>query len=108
MASIPRYKKVEAVFLGLFIPLVLTGYTAYLITHSEAVFWGRSSTAIYHGTEAYFISLLWFGVSALMLGQFLFRPYRMLPPLRHKAFMWVSAVLVVVGLASAVVLASKI
>ena len=104
MESIPRYKKVEATFLGIFVPLVLAGYTTYLLVQSEAVFWGRSSTVIYHGTAAYFVSLLWFGVSALMLGHFLFRPYRVLAASRHKIFMWLSAMLVVTGLVSAVVL----
>jgi len=104
MESIPRYKKVEAIFLGIFVPLALVGYTIYLLAQFEAVFWGRSSTVIYHGTEAYFVSSLWFGVSALMLGHFLLRPYRLLAPSRHKIFMWSSAMLVVAGLASAVVL----
>lgn len=104
MESIPRYKKVEAIFLGIFVPLALAGYTTYLVVQSEAVFWGRSSTVIYHGSAAYFVSLLWFGVSALMLGYFLFRPYQVLAPSRHKIFMWSSAMLVVAGLASAVVL----
>lgn len=104
MERIPRYKKVEAIFLGIIVPLVLAGYTAYLVAQSEAVFWGRSSTVIYHGMAAYFVSLLWFGVSTLMLGHFLFRPYRVLAISRHKIFILASVMLIVTGLVSAVVL----
>jgi hypothetical protein len=105
MERIPKYKKIEAILLGILIPLVLAGYTTCLAVQSEAVFWARSSAVIYHGTPAYFVSLLWFGVSALMLGHFLFRTYRILKPSSHKTFIWISAMFAVTGLVSAVVLA---
>lgn len=103
MDRIPRYKKTEAMILGLTIPLVLAIYTAHLALNNEAVFWGRSSTVIYHGSEAYFVSLLWFGLSALMCGHFFLRHFRLLSIEVHKIYMWVSAIFMAIGLVSAVV-----
>ncbi|WP_207389364.1 hypothetical protein, partial [Marinobacter halodurans] len=102
--NIPRFKKIETLTLGVFLPLVLIGYTMLLLSGAEAVFWGRSSTAVYHGYSAYLVSLLWFGVAGLLIGHFWFRNYRVLTRANHKMLMRVSAILVVVGLVSAIVL----
>ena len=104
MDTIPRFKKVEALSLGIFLPVLLSGYTVLLLLNAEAVFWGRSSSVIYHGYSAYFVSSLWFGVSGLMAGHFWLRHYRLLKPSRHRALMRASLFLVLVGLASAILL----
>ncbi|BBB30011.1 hypothetical protein NEJAP_2062 [Neptunomonas japonica JAMM 1380] len=103
MDRIPRYKQTEAMILGIIVPLALAIYTAHLALNDEAVFWGRSSTVIYHGSEAYFVSLLWFGLSALMCGHFLLRHYRLLSTTTHNIYMWTTAICMVIGLVSAVV-----
>tara|TARA_R110000822_G_scaffold184653_1_gene323944 strand:+ start:296 stop:625 length:330 start_codon:yes stop_codon:yes gene_type:complete len=105
MNRIPLFKKVEALALGITVPVLLIGYTIFLLLTNEAVFWGRSSTAVYHGISAYLVSLLWFGVSGLLVGHFCLRTYHLLRRSSHKVFMWVSAILSSVGLVSAIVLA---
>jgi hypothetical protein len=105
MNRIPLFKKVEALALGITVPVLLIGYTIFLLLTNEAVFWGRSSTAVYHGISAYLVSLLWFGVSGLLVGHFCLRTYHLQRRSSHKVFMWVSAILSSVGLVSAIVLA---
>lgn len=104
MDTIPRFKKIEALSLGIVLPVLLAGYTVLLLLNSEAVFWGRSSSVIYHGYSAFFVSSLWFGVSGLLAGHFWLRQYRVLRPARRRALMWVSSFLVLVGLASVILL----
>lgn len=104
MDTIPRFKRIEALSLGIVLPVLLSGYTVFLLLNSQAVFWGRSSSVIYHGYDAFLVSALWFGVSGLLAGHFWLRQYRVLSPARRKAFMWVSSVLVLVGLVSAIAL----
>lgn len=103
MNRITRYKQTEATVLGIIAPLALAIYTAHLALNDEAVFWGRSSTVIYHGSEAYFVSLLCFGLSKFMCGYFLLRHYRLLSITVYNVYMWVSAIFMLVGLVSAVV-----
>ncbi|MFB2706064.1 hypothetical protein [Marinobacter shengliensis] len=102
MDTIPRFKKIEVLSLGIVLPVLLSGYTVLLLLNSEAVFWGRSSTVIYQGDSAFFVSLLWFGVSGLLAGHFWLRHLRLLRPSRHRVLMWASLILVLVGLASAI------
>ena len=104
MNTIPGFKKIEALSLGIVLPVFLSGYTVLLLLNSEAVFWGRSSNVIYQGYSAFLVSALWFGVSGLLAGHFCLRQYRVLRPARRRAFMWVSSFLVLVGLASAILL----
>jgi hypothetical protein len=104
MESMPTYKKIEVAIFGVLLPAILAIYTITLLTQGEAVFWGRSSTVLYHGNEAYLISLLWFGVAGFMLGQFFLRPLRLVGAPFCKATIYLSLALVVVGLASSVVL----
>ncbi len=104
MDTIPRFKKIEALSLGIVLPVFLSGYTVLLLLNSEAIFWGRGSSVTYHGYSAFFVSSLWFGISGLLAGHFWLRQYRILTPARRRAFMWVSSVLLLVGLASAILL----
>lgn len=104
MDTIPRFKKFEALLLGIVLPVSLSGYTVHLLLKSEAVFWGRSSSVIYEGDSAFFVSLLWFGASGLLAGHFWLRQYRLLRPSRHSIVMWVSSFLVLAGMASAIFL----
>lgn len=105
MNRIARFKKVEAFTLGIAVPVVLISYTVMLLLTNEAVFWGRSSTVIYHGFCAYLVSLLWFGAAGLLVGHFYLRTYRLLRQASHKMFMWLSAIFVLVGLVSGIMLA---
>jgi len=86
------------------VPLALIGYTATLLSQGKAFFWGRSETITYQSGAAYFVSLLWFGVSGLMFSQFLLRSKHLVGPRGYKLVMALSVALVFVGLASAVVL----
>jgi len=104
MESMPRYKKIEVAVLGVLVPLALTAYTATLLANGKALFWGRSETIAYQSGAAYFVSLLWFGVSGLMLSQFLLRPMQLGGSKGYKLATALSVALVIVGLASAVVL----
>ena len=104
MDTIPRFKKIEALLLGIVLPVLLSGYTVLLLLKSEAVFWGRSSSVVYQGDSAFFVSLLWFGASGLLAGHFWLRHYRLLRPSRHRLVMWASSLLVLAGLASAIFL----
>ena len=44
MDTIPRFKKIEALSLGIVLPVFLSGYTVLLLLNSEAVFWAVSYT----------------------------------------------------------------
>ena len=46
--DLAKYQKVEVAVLGLIAPVLLLTYTILLLLSGEAVFWGRSSTVIYH------------------------------------------------------------
>lgn len=104
MNNIPRFKKVEVLVLGVVLPVVLISHTVLLLSNADAVFWGRGSNAVYHGSGAYLVSLLWFGVAGLLIGHFCLRTYQIFSPANHRMLMWVSAILVLVGLVSAIVL----
>jgi hypothetical protein len=102
--KLARFEKVEVIALGVIAPTALLLYTILLLVSGEAVFWGRGSNVIYHGNEAYFVSLLWFGSSICLLTHFLFRPLKMFNYRTRKHLIYISAVLVCIGLTSAVVL----
>ena len=53
MDTIPRFKKIEALSLGIVLPVFLSGYTVLLLLNSEAVFWGRGSSVTYQGYSAF-------------------------------------------------------
>lgn len=105
MNIIPRFKKVEALVFGITAPVLLVGYTTLMLLTNEAVFWGRSSIAVYHGMSAYLVSLLWLGISGLLVGHFFLRTFHLLRRSSHKIYMWLLAILLSVGLVSAIVLA---
>jgi|TARA_R110000851_G_scaffold11529_1_gene40353 hypothetical protein len=104
MDTIPRFKKIEALSLGIVLPVFLSGYTVLLLLNSEAVFWGRGSSVTYQGYSAFLVSALWFGVSGILAGHYWLRHYRVLRPARRRALMWASTFLVLVGLVSAIFL----
>lgn len=99
----PRFKKVEIIILGAFAPLSLSIYTIYLLLQSKAIFWGRNTSVIYYGVEAYWVSCLWFGLSGLMVGHFLCRSLHFLKPKQQQAFMFGATLLIFMGLAGAII-----
>ena len=104
MDNLPKYKKIEISLFGIIAPLALTLYTLYLLLKNEAVFWGRSSSIIYYGSDAILVSLLWFGVSLMMLSCFFLRPLNFIGYVRHKAVLYFSMALIFIGPISVVVL----
>jgi hypothetical protein len=102
--DLAKYQKVEIVVLGLISPILLLTYTILLLLSGEAVFWGRSATIIYHSNDAYFVSLLWFGVAGSMFSHFLLRPLKVLPQTTRKLILYISMLLLCSGLLSAIVL----
>ncbi len=104
MKYLPKYVKIEVVILGVIIPAMIASYTLYLLLQSKAFFWGRSSAIYYQGSDAVFVSLLWFGLSLLLFGHFLARPLRLTSLARYKLLMLVPVMLFATGLVSAIVL----
>lgn len=104
MDNLPRYKKIEIALFGVIAPMALTAYTVYLLLKYEAVFWVRSTSIIYYGSDAILVSLLWFAISLMMLSCFFLRPLNFIGYVRHKLVLYISVTLISVGLISVVVL----
>ena len=102
--DLAKYQKVEVAVLGLIAPVLLLTYTILLLLSGEAVFWGRNSTIIYHSNDAYFVSLLWFGVAGSMFSHFCLRPLKFLSQASRKLILYISMLLLCTGLLSAIVL----
>ena len=102
--DLAKYQKVEVAVLGLIAPVLLLTYTILLLLSGEAVFWGRSATIIYHASDAYFVSLLWFGVSGGMFSHFFLRPLKVLHQVTRKLILYISMGLLCSGLLAAIVL----
>jgi len=102
--DLAKYQKVEIAVLGLIAPIFLLIYTVLLLLSGEAVFWGRSATIIYHSNEAYFVSLLWFGVSGGMFSYFFLRPLKVFHQTTRKLILYISMFLLCLGLLSAIFL----
>ncbi len=102
--DLAKYQKVKIAVLGLISPLLLLTYTILLLLSGEAVFWGRSATIIYHSNDAYFVSLLWFGVAGSMFSHFFIRPLKFLPQATRNLFLYISMFLLCSGLLSVIVL----
>ena len=98
-------KKAEITIFGIIPPLCLTIHTALLLLQEEAIFWGRGSTIVYHGREAYFVSLLWFGLSLLLFACFFLKPQQLITPSTYKGIQYLSISLIILGLASVFLLA---
>ena len=102
--DLAKYQKVEIAVLGFVAPVLLLTYTILLLLSGEAVFLGRSATIIYHSNDAYFVSLLWFGVSGCMFSHFFLRPLKVLSQATRKLILYISMTLLCSGLLSAIVL----
>jgi len=102
--DLTKYQKVEIAVFGLITPLFLLIYTIILLFCGKAVFWGRSTTIIYYSSDAYFVSLLWFGVVGCMFSHFFLHPLKLIQYKSHKLTLYISMVLLCAGLLSAIVL----
>lgn len=102
--NLAKYQKIEVALFGVITPSLLLMYTSILLSSGQAVFWGRSATIIYHSDEAYFVSLLWFGVCGCMYNCFLLRPLKLLSYSTRKWLLYSSFTLLCLGLLSAIVL----
>jgi hypothetical protein len=102
MNILPKYKKIEVTIFGLVAPILLAAFTFTLLLQHEAVFWGRNLTVIYHGREALFVSLFWFGISSMMFSCFFLRPLELIKRKKLKIILYLSLALIVIGLASVI------
>ena len=102
MNLIPRYVKINAVIFGILIPSLLVLHTILHLLNEEAIFVGRGSTVIYHGTEAYWVSLTWFGLSVHLFAQFLLGPFKLIALNKYRCILWLSALSMLLGLMAAI------
>ncbi|MFD2168298.1 hypothetical protein ACFSJY_18720 [Thalassotalea euphylliae] len=98
--KLAKYQKVEVAIFGVVAPTLLLIHTILSLLSGEAFFWGRGLTVIYHGNEAYYVSLLWFGVSVAMYAFFFLRPLKLLSYSQRKLLIYLSLVLGSIGLLS--------
>jgi hypothetical protein len=102
--DLAKYQKVEIALWGFITPVLLCIYTIILLLSNEAVFWARSETITYHSNDAYFVSLLWFGVAGSMFSHFFLRPLKFFSQTFRKLILYISMLLLCSGLLSAIVL----
>ncbi|WP_444916850.1 hypothetical protein [Microbulbifer sp. JMSA003] len=105
MEDIPKIKIIEALILGIVLPAILSGYTAYqLLTGGDIVF-GKGNPIRYHGIDAYFVSLLYFGGSGVFFSKYFLDNIHPHNTDKARGFMYASFALITAGLVSAIVLA---